>query len=598
MTVTARNVPAYNELQLRLAPGPEGRYELCAVAAGGATAYGTFAFPFSPEALENFRYTVDPATARAVRGAGSPRRDRAKQFGTQLFDALTADAAVRDVYSTARHDAERAGRGLRITLYLTRTPELAEVPWEFLYQRPEFLAQSVWTPVVRYLDLPEPPRPLRVDAPLRVLGMISRPVDGDLAQLDTAQERANLERALGDLTGGGLVEVRWLEHATLRDLQREVAHGDDFHIFHYIGHGEYDERADEGFLVLERPDGRALQVSGEELGTMLGDRKSLRLAVLNACEAAKTASQDPLAGVAANLIEQGVPAAVGMQFAITDRGAIDFAEEFYATLAEGYPVDAAVTEARRAMASNDEIEWGTPVLFMRVADGRLFDVTGAGSGGEDEELAPGTTELAVPAPPAEGAREIRATDEPASELPDEPPEPREPPEPPEPPGPASPEVPSEPRPGGGRPHWLLPVAALLAAIAVAVGLVVGLSGGGDKTPTLGQGVQQLSAILDFSSVGKRLSRDHRDFVTAAANRGEVLDRINAFDPPPQLRASVETLRRLTRDALEFNRLKARGLDARAKFFDDRANRLRRTFMKQFNPFAKKFLGRTYLYHDF
>jgi hypothetical protein len=51
-------------------------------------------------------------------------------------------------------------------------PELAGLPWEFLYdpRHNRFLAQSRHSPLVRYLDLPDPPQPLSVEGPLRVSG--------------------------------------------------------------------------------------------------------------------------------------------------------------------------------------------------------------------------------------------------------------------------------------------------------------------------------------------------------------------------------------------------------------------------------------------
>src|SRR4029079_6683667 len=49
------------------------------------------------------------------------------------------------------------------------------VPWEYLYDDPAFLSISMWTPVVRYLDLASTRRPLRVEAPLRMLGMVRSP---------------------------------------------------------------------------------------------------------------------------------------------------------------------------------------------------------------------------------------------------------------------------------------------------------------------------------------------------------------------------------------------------------------------------------------
>src|SRR5262249_3418089 len=69
---------------------------------------------------------------------------------------------------------------------------------------------------------------------------------------------------------------------------------------------------------------------------------------------------------------------IGMQFEITDRAARLFASEFYTMIAEGKPVDAAVAEARLAIyADQNDVEWATPVLFLRVANGQLFDVEDA-----------------------------------------------------------------------------------------------------------------------------------------------------------------------------------------------------------------------------
>jgi CHAT domain len=368
-----RTVPVFDELQIRLTSGSAGTYNVAVSSAAGARANGAFALPFSEVELENFRLTVDPRGGR-VRGRSSPQVRRAREFGEALFGALLADAAIRDVYVAAAYDAEKAGRGMRLTLYVGAAPDLAAVPWEFLYRRPGFLAQSVWTPVVRYLDLESPPPALSVEPPLRLLGMVSQPTADGWPALDVELEKAKLEQSLAPLVADGYVELRWLPGSTLRDLQREVAHGDDFHVFHFIGHGEFDDRTGQGSLILGDADGRARHVDGETLGTVLCDRRSVRLAVLNACEGAKASPTDPLAGVAAGLVQHDVPAVVGMQFAISDPAAISFAAELYSGLAQGFPVDVAVTEGRRALATETDLEWATPVLFMRVPDGRLFDM--------------------------------------------------------------------------------------------------------------------------------------------------------------------------------------------------------------------------------
>ena len=162
--------------------------------------------------------------------------------------------------------------------------------------------------------------------------------------------------------------------ATLPALNKALE-SNDFHVFHFIGHGQFDESAGEGVLVLEDGRGRAKSVTGMTLGHILQDERTLQLAVLNACEGARTSTKDPFAGVAASLVKSEIPSVVAMQFEITDSAAIVFAEGFYSALARGSPVDAALSSARKAIwAESNDVEWGTPVLFMRVPDGRVFDV--------------------------------------------------------------------------------------------------------------------------------------------------------------------------------------------------------------------------------
>lgn len=106
---------------------------------------------------------------------------------------------------------------------------------------------------------------------------------------------------------------------------------------------------------------RGQAVSSRLLGTLLDDHRPLRLVILNACEGARTSRTGPFAGVAQNLVRRGVPAVIAMQFEITDEAAITFAHEFYAAIADCYPVDAALVEARKSIyIQGNEFEWATP----------------------------------------------------------------------------------------------------------------------------------------------------------------------------------------------------------------------------------------------
>ncbi len=329
-----------------------------------------FDLPFTDVGLENFVLKLGHSRT-ATRRARVTRRDTARKFGTELYKAVFDDE-VEVCFRVSLEEALRNQQGLRIRLRTEEATSLAEIPWEYMYSEGlgRFVAMSTDTPLVRYLELPAGSAPLAVDPPLRVLVMVASP--DDLDPLDVDREVALLRQATADLAATGAVELEVAPTADLRTLQR-LLRTSQYHVFHFIGHGVFD-RGD-GLLMLQDETGRSQPVSGLDLGVLLHDHHSLRLAVLNACEGARGTVEDPVGGVAQTLIRQGLPAAVAMQFEITDEAALVFAHEFYLAIADGYPIDAATAEARKAIfASGNDVEWGTPVLHLRASDGRVFDV--------------------------------------------------------------------------------------------------------------------------------------------------------------------------------------------------------------------------------
>lgn len=331
-----------------------------------------FSLPFTDQEIELLMLRVG-RTRRTVRGLNSSELQAIKAFGGKLFETVFADD-VRACLRSSIDLTDREDAGLRIRLRFSQTPELMDLPWEYLYNPSlnHFLALSTRTPIARYIELPQSPRPLTITLPLKILVLISSPQD--YAPVDVDHEWSNLNRALGTMLKRGLVRLDRLDHATFASL-RQSLHRGDYHILHYIGHGGFDARSQDGALILQDEHERARQVSGQSLGVLLGDVRSVRLALLNACEGARTSRSDPFAGVAQSLIQQGIPAVIAMQFEITDPAAIIFAAEFYGALAGNVPVDAALGAARSAIfASGNELEWGTPVLYMRSSDGHLFQL--------------------------------------------------------------------------------------------------------------------------------------------------------------------------------------------------------------------------------
>ncbi|MGH7454664.1 MAG: SUMF1/EgtB/PvdO family nonheme iron enzyme, partial [bacterium] len=274
----------------------------------------------------------------------------------------------------SQREAAQKDLGLRFKLRI-QSPELAALPWEFLYdaRQAEYICLSRNTPVVRYIDLPQVIPPLAVTPPLRILGMMVSP--SDLQSLDLDNEKHRVEEATKDLQKKSLVELTWLEGKTWRDLQKAMRAG-PWHIFHFIGHGAFDRNAGEGLIFLEDEEGASHRLTATQLGRLLADHPSLRLALLNACEGARGNERDIFSSTGSILVRRGLPAVLAMQYEITDRAAVEFSRSFYEALAESMPVDAAVVEARKAisLAVNNTVEWGTPVLYMRAPDGHIFEL--------------------------------------------------------------------------------------------------------------------------------------------------------------------------------------------------------------------------------
>ena len=372
IAVSTRVAILYLDFDLMIRRRTQGAYQAQVLSSPAGEAWADFTFPFTELELENFILRVG-RPRRGYRRIDSPEMAAAKNFGKLLYDAVfSGDIGL--IWRRSLSEAEAQNAGLRLRLRVADVPELNDVPWEYLYNAGlnQFLSLSEYTPLVRYVDMPEPIRPLRVEGQLDILVMISSPIDYPV--VDVEGEWSRLNEALAGPIGSGQVRLRRLSEARLRVLQRELRQG-EYHILHFIGHAGFDRQTQGGVLIVGDEEGRGRLVAAENLGAILHDHRSLRLVVLNACEGARASRADPFTGLAQTLVQQGVPAVVAMQFEVTDQSAITFAEEFYGATAVGYPVDAALSCARKAIfAAGSDIEWGTPVLFTRAADGKLFSV--------------------------------------------------------------------------------------------------------------------------------------------------------------------------------------------------------------------------------
>ncbi|HQV28582.1 MAG TPA: CHAT domain-containing protein [Thermoflexales bacterium] len=268
---------------------------------------------------------------------------------------------------------------------------LANVPWEFVFVPDpnipaaeegidNFLALDPKISILRRENIPGVPAasldPLGA-GPLRMLVATANPKTQ--TQLNTPAELRGIRAALGAIPA---IAPVYVENATKLGLLTELMRG--AHIFHFAGHGIFQEQPGArwgelegaGALLLVDPAGNEDRWPAPVLRNGISGR-GIRLAVLAACEGAKRDSANAWSGVVPSMIKAGIAAVVGMQFTIEDGNAIVFSQIFYAALAAGQPIEAALSEARLAIrAMGATLDWGGPVLYSRVEEGTLFPVAG------------------------------------------------------------------------------------------------------------------------------------------------------------------------------------------------------------------------------
>jgi CHAT domain len=366
--------PGYLDFDVWIDQKSTGLYR--AKAWSGAGFEGTETFSLPPVLANGALRLAGSGSLRGGTAAGGGDAATLEQAGAELFSTVFQGELLKAFQGCLAK--ARSGPGLRIRLRLKDVPELAELPWEYLYDAdgPGFLALSARTPIVRYLELSEGLGTLLVEPPLRVLAVISTPQGyRELAEAD--EEWRRLGAALKPLPRD-LIELERLERPTLAALEARLRGGPPVHVLHFVGHGGFSEIRGEGVLVFEDETGKGAPVGGPSLAYLLQDHPSLRLAVLNACNGARASREDAFAGTAQVLVQHGVPAVIAMQSEVMDETACGFAEKLYRALAAGLPIDACVGEVRRALAAERNPEWGTPALYLRATDGRLFALENGG----------------------------------------------------------------------------------------------------------------------------------------------------------------------------------------------------------------------------
>ncbi len=283
-------------------------------------------------------------------------------FGTDLFETLF-QGDVRRLYDEAR--SRQHGRKLDF-VFTSMVSWIAEKPWEFAYDasRRSFLATEDIHFVRNVLTaIPADVIPPRA-GPLRILVASAQPAG--FGRLSVEQELEVIRRGFDPLIDAGLAEVEVLPRATPSSIHARLSTG-SFTIVHFIGHGVFNDRTQEGSLVFEDASGGEYLL-GERSVREIFCQRGVTLVFLNACQTGSGGRADFNKGVAQSLVAHGLPALVANQYSVLDSSATQFAQHFYWALAQGMTIGQASREARIAVnysLQGEMIDWAVPVVYAR-----------------------------------------------------------------------------------------------------------------------------------------------------------------------------------------------------------------------------------------
>jgi predicted ATPase/Tfp pilus assembly protein PilF len=360
------NVDQIADLQLCIRrDGDLHRVELSFTAAGSNAAARLI--PGEPPAL-----LLDEAALELLREAELEMG----RYGEALTALLCADPRVAQALARAVAAAQGAGAALRLRIELDeRDSFLHALRWEALRDptapaRP-LLGASERIRFSRLLssgDL-EPVRP-RERNDLRALVVVANPAglaSFQLAPVDVYGEVERAQEALGELSVTVVAQSEG-RPATLAAIAAALR--DEPAILYLVAHGTL--LGDTPYLWLENDQGKVARVTGQAFVEQLRSlTRRPALVVLGSCESAGGGvASGALAALGPLLAAAGIPAVLAMQGQVAQEDVARFMPVFFRELLRDGRADRAVAAGRATLLDSEG--WWRPVLWMRVADGRLW----------------------------------------------------------------------------------------------------------------------------------------------------------------------------------------------------------------------------------
>lgn len=257
-----------------------------------------------------------------------------EEYGRRLTAMLFASQEMRVAWAAARAEARGAGATLHMRLVLDASDvALNSLNWETLRDPKHFEGA-----------------PLVADEHIL------------LSRQPFSREVANAQASLAEFQPTVLARSGGERAVTLNAIVDALRDGVD--VLYLVAHGSRHNA--EGLLWLEREDGTSERVIATDFASRIAglSRRPL-LIFLALCRSA-----DELAAVGPLLATAGIPAVVAMQGNVAITTIAHLAPTFFRELQRDGDVERALAAARGSVL--DQTDWWLPVLYSRLADGRIW----------------------------------------------------------------------------------------------------------------------------------------------------------------------------------------------------------------------------------
>ncbi|MFX1293552.1 MAG: CHAT domain-containing protein [Promethearchaeota archaeon] len=251
-----------------------------------------------------------------------------KKYGKELFNAIIPSEIDKELANSIKF-----AKSENVPIYFTinSSRELMSVPYELLYGKTTGIEDfiSVKFPFYRYsAEKKITPIEKLTSRIAKVLLISANPLGGDYDLPMVDDENRNIQKLFEKI--GIQSKLITSDNSTLQKVLEELL-VNEYEAIHFSGHGFWAKNPMESGLVVglkNKPE----YLTADIIKKILQETK-LKLIFLNSCYSAAQSKQvlpkQEILGIADALIQAGVPTIIGMQWQISDQGALLLSKNFY-----------------------------------------------------------------------------------------------------------------------------------------------------------------------------------------------------------------------------------------------------------------------------